>query len=267
MTGAASLHSWSLRARLRRHPIAITAHFDRCITLTYAFPAEVLRPLLPPGLELDELRGHGFVAVALVQTRSLRPAGVPERFGQDFFLAGYRIFTRFRTPDGRMLRGLHILRSDANEQRMVVGGNLLTHYNYHRCLALVDATAHDLSVSVRTTDGGGDIDLTASLGPARLPIGSPFHSYREARRFAGPLRYTFDYEPETHSIVAIEATRRNWKPAPIDVDVRRMSFLDGEAFGRVAPTLAAAFQVNEIEYRWERGVRYPLESVPQEAAS
>jgi hypothetical protein len=101
----------------------------------------------------------------------------------------------------------------------------------------------------------------------RLPIGSPFESYREARRYAGPLRFTFDYEPETHSIIAIEATRTNWKPMPVEVDVRRMSFLDGTEFGPVAPTLAAAFQVNDIEYRWERGVRYALDQLPEEAAS
>ena len=57
---------WNLRARLRRHPIPIKAHFDQCLTLTYALPARVLRPLLPPGLELDDGGGHGFVAVALL---------------------------------------------------------------------------------------------------------------------------------------------------------------------------------------------------------
>jgi len=37
-------------ARLRRHPIAVKARFHDCLTLTYAFPQDVLRPLLPPGL-------------------------------------------------------------------------------------------------------------------------------------------------------------------------------------------------------------------------
>src|SRR5688572_572425 len=122
-----------LRTRLRRHPFAVEAHFDECITLTYALPADVLRPLVPPGLELETLRGQGFVAVALVQTRSLKPEVLPPGLGQDFFLAGYRVFTTFRRPDGRRLRGLRILRSDADRTMMVVGGNLLTHYNYHRC--------------------------------------------------------------------------------------------------------------------------------------
>src|SRR6516225_5812155 len=71
-----------VRARLRRHPFAIDAHFDTVVALTYALPAHVLRPLLPPGLELETIGDDGFVAVALVQARNLRPAGWPRMFGQ-----------------------------------------------------------------------------------------------------------------------------------------------------------------------------------------
>jgi hypothetical protein len=247
-----------MRTRLRRHPVAINAHFDHCLTLTYALPAEVLRPLLPPGLELDTSGEHGFVAVALVQTRSLRPAGLPTICGQDFFLAGYRVFTKFRTPQGTTIRGLRILRSDANRALMVTGGNLLTHYNYHRCRASLDVSADRMAVAVHTADGGGDLGLTARLSDAPLPLHSPFQSIRAARYFAGPLPFTFDYEAETHSIVAIKATRSLWRPTPVAVDVERISFFDQGAFTGCTPKLAGAFYVAHIDYRWERGIHHPL---------
>jgi uncharacterized protein YqjF (DUF2071 family) len=249
---------WKLRARLRRHPIPIEAHFQECLTLTYALPAGVLRPLLPPGLELETFNGYGFVAVALVQANSLRPAGLPKLVGQDFFLAGYRVFTRFRTPDGHILRGLHILRSDANRALMVAGGNLLTHYNYHRCRARIESSNRHITVAVVTSDRAADLDLTGDSLHPTLPPGSPFPSWRVARRFAGPLLFTFDYEPETHSIIAIKGMRTNWKPAPMSVDVRRLSFFERPPFLGSTPILAAAFRISDIEYRWERGVRYPL---------
>lgn len=247
-----------LLTRLRRHPVPIHARLQNCLTLTYAVPADVLRRLLPPGLELETVSGYGFVAVAVVQANSLRPAGLPERCGQDFFLAGYRIFTRFRLPDGRRLRGLRILRSDANPWPMVVGGNLLTHYNYHHCDAAVSETSDRMNVAVRTGDRYGDLDIDARLDEATLPPQSPFASVREARRFAGPLPFTFDYEPETHSIVAIRASRTNWNPMPVAVDVKRIGFFDQPEFEGCTPILAAAFHVSDIDYRWERGVRYPL---------
>ncbi len=255
---AGSRWPFRLRARLQRHPIPVEAHLEDCLTLTYALPPDVLCRLLPPGLELDTFGGYGFVAVALVQARSLRPAGLPKRWGQDFFLAGYRVFTRFRATDGRHLRGLRILRSDADRWSMVAGGNLFTHYNYHRCDATLDEAADRLRVSVTTPDAVGSLDLTANLMDATLPAGSPFPTMRDARRFAGPLAFTFDYERETGAIVAIQATRTTWMPAPVAVDVRRVAFFDQPIFSGCTPILAAAFHVKGIDYRWERGVRHAV---------
>lgn len=253
MKGARLFVAW-----LRRHLVPIRAHFDSCLTLTYAVPAATLRRLLPRGLELETLGDYGFVAVALVQTRALRPAGLPAALGQDFFLSGYRIFTRFRTPAGRRLRGLRILRSDADRRVMVTAGNLLTHYRYHHCAATVRTGANALDVTVRTSDGHGDLEVHAELDDHALPPASPFATVREALRFAGPLPFTFDFEAETNSIVAIEGRRANWRPQAVRADVRRLAFFDQPAFHGCQPRLAAAFHVSNIDYHWQRGVRHAL---------
>lgn len=255
---AAGCRTAGVFTKLRRHPIAVKAHFRHCLTLTYALPPDVVRPLLPPGLELDTYEGYALLAVALVQTKSLRPALAPATLGQDFFLAGYRIFTKFTPPGGAALRGLRILRSDTDRLGMVVGGNLLTHYNYHRCDASVELWSSCIHFSVRSTDGLGSLEITADRSNNGLPAGSIFWSVRDARRFAGPMPFTFDYERETDSIIAIRATRTNWRPAPVSVDVRRISFFEQPPFNRCTPTLAAAFYVHDIDYRWERGVLYEL---------
>lgn len=67
----------SLREKVKRHPIPISAHFSHSLVLTYALEPEILEPLLPPGLVLDTYRGFGFLAIALVQTRQLRPSFLP----------------------------------------------------------------------------------------------------------------------------------------------------------------------------------------------
>jgi hypothetical protein len=254
------------RAWLRRHPVPVRAHFRECLTLTYALPAETLRPLAPPGLELETLNGRGFLAVALVQTTGLRPGPLPESMGGDFFLAGYRVFTTFRCPDGRRLRGLRILRSDASTAAMVIGGNLLTHYNYHRCDARIEPSGDGCRVRVVTPDGAGDLEVEAGSAPGGLPAGSPFASLKEARRFAGPLPFTFDYEPETHAIIAIEAVRTRWRPEPVDVQVRRIGFFDQPLFRGVTPVLAGAFRVRDIDYGWKRGRRYALAATTEAGA-
>jgi hypothetical protein len=146
---------------------------------------------------------------------------------------------------------------------MAICGNLLTHYNYRRCRARVACDGDGLHILLTTPDGAGDLDVTAgsrdraatsSAPNAMLPPASPFRSPRDASRFAGPLPFTFDYEAETGSIVAIQARRPNWRPVPVDVDVRRIGFFDQPAFAGCTPRLAAAFRVDDVDYHWNRGM-------------
>ncbi len=136
---------------LKRHPIPVTAYFRHALVLTYAFPPEVLEPLLPEELALDTWRGSGFLAIALVATERMRPSFLPAAMGSDFFLSGYRIFTRL--AGGESLRGLRILRSDTDRRLMVCAGNLLTHYNYSLCSAAVEESGDETSLD--GADGEG----------------------------------------------------------------------------------------------------------------
>jgi hypothetical protein len=249
-----------MRHLLQRHPIPVKAWFRHSLVLTYALPAQLLTPLLPPGLMLDTFEGFGFLAVAMVQTQRLRPAFLPRVFGQDFFLTGYRVFARFRTADGRLLRGLRILRSDANRQMMVWGGNFLTHYQYRLAHAEVRESHNTLAVNLATPNAEADVQVIAHLEAAMEapPAGSPFRDLHQARLFAGPMPFTFDYERETHSIIVIEGVRENWKPNPIPVEVARLTFLDRPPFNQAPRVLANAFHVCDIPYAWKRGVRHSL---------
>jgi hypothetical protein len=246
--------------QLQRHPFPVRAWFRRSLVLTYAFPEGLLRPLLPPGLELDTFNGLGFVAIALVQTEKLRPDFLPHWLGQNFFLAGYRIFARYKTAEQRTLRGLRILRSDTDRLLMVLAGNCLTHYQYRLARVKWRETPQQLEIKVSTPHAEADLEITAFItdSPAPLPIGSPFPDQRKARLFAGPLPFTFDYERETHSIILIEGERDEWSPKPIQVDVRKVTFFDQMHFRGTKPILANAFLVSQIPYRWKRGVREML---------
>lgn len=240
---------------LKRHPIPISAFFRHSLVLTYAFPPEILEPLLPPGLVLDTFRGHAFLAIALVQTEQLRPSFLPAAMGKDFFLSGYRIFTRL--AQGTSKRGLQILRSDTDHPWMVCAGNMLTHYNYQLCDVTFEEEDRGIHWVIRTQEAAADLEVFARLSdtPPALPSGSPFDTLTEARRFAGPLPYTFDYEEETGSIIGIRATRESWNPQPVEVEVRQNTFLDHEPFCRTPAALANAFHVREVPYQWQRGSR------------
>jgi len=107
---------------LKCHPFPVQAHFRQSLVLR-----------LPKPLTLDTFNDtHAFVAIAMVQTEKLRPQGFPAWAGNDFFLAGYRVFVRYTNRAGKRLRGLYILESQTDRSKMEFLGNLMTHYNYTR---------------------------------------------------------------------------------------------------------------------------------------
>lgn len=246
-------------AALQRHPIPIEAFFDYSLVLTFALPGKVLESKLPPGLELDVYDDYGFVAIALVQARSLRPKGLPAWLGKDFFLSGYRIFARHRTQRGQTLRGLYILRSDANSRWLVGLGNMLTGYRYRLARVVTARGPTTLGIHVETPGAEADLSLEAELDrvPPHPPKDSPFPDWETARRFAGPLPYTFHYEAETRSVVLVKGVRKEWSPRPISVSIARCTFFDA-AFQGAQPILANAFFLESVPYHWRRGVLSPL---------
>jgi hypothetical protein len=238
---------------LRHHPFPVRAFFERVVAVSFAFPEDTLRPLVSRGLEIDAYNGLGFVTAAMVWTRNLRPAGLPKFFGQDFFLCGYRIFTRLN--DGqRRLRGLQILRSETDRRRMVWLGNRMTHYRYRHVNVRIAETDGRTRIETSLADGTPTACLT--IAPvdeaAPLPDGSPFPNWHTARRFAGPMPFTFSAE-SNGKFVVIEGSRQEWVPHPVSVEDWRIGLFDEAPFHGTTPILANAFVVSNVCYRWKRG--------------
>ena len=193
---------------LRGHPFAVVARFEKVLAVSFAFPEAILRPLVPDGLEIDTHEGLGFLTVAMVWTKRLRPAGFPEFLGQDFLLAGYRVFTRLREQSGRRLRGLKIIRSETDKRRMVWAGNILTAYNYRLVKARVTESDSETTVETSLPDGTRTVCLTIGKpgDGVALPEGSPFADWHTARLFSGPMPFTFSPRPDGR-FIAIEGSR------------------------------------------------------------
>lgn len=235
---------------LKNHPFAVEAHFDRSTVLTFTVQKEELEPLIPDCLELDTFDDQwAFIAIAMVQTKHLRPASIPKMFGNDFFLIGYRIFVKYHTSAGKRLRGLYIIKSETNKRKMAILGNVFTHYNYTK----TDITVFESHETMTITSDQSDFNLEIKKNDTdvHLPKGSPFSTWKEARRYAGPLPFTFTYDASDKSVLIIEGVRSNWKPSPISVIDYRFEFLDQLKLNNLV--LANAFEITNIPYKWKKG--------------
>ncbi|MDP1803131.1 MAG: DUF2071 domain-containing protein [Bacteroidota bacterium] len=235
---------------LKNHPFAVETFFESSLVLTYAVPKEELKQFIPECLELDTFNDTwAFVAVAMVQTKDLRPKGFPKFMGNDFFLTGYRIFVRYTDMRGKRLRGLYIIKSETNKNKMSFFGNIFTHYNY---------TTTDITLSKKenitrivSKRSGLEVEVNAEKEEVQLPQHSPFADWKEARRFAGPLPFTFTYNKNTKEVLIIEGVRENWTPRAVEVLKHEVGFIKEKNFKGIV--LANAFIIENIPYYWKKG--------------
>jgi hypothetical protein len=236
---------------LKNHPFGVAAQLERTVVLAFAVPRAELQALLPPYLELDTFQDEwAFLAVAMVETRSLRPQGFPAWAGQDFLLIGYRVFVRHVDARGKRLRGLYILGSETDKRRMTVLGNLFTHYRY--AYKRIHSSGEGPVLSIRAEDRSTEVVIHDD--PARvvaLPAGTPFPTWNEARRYVGPLPFTFSYDARHRRMLTVEGSRANWTPRPVQVQHWHFAFLDALGFSELR--LANAFIMEQVPYAWKRG--------------
>lgn len=235
---------------LKNHPFAVEAFFRRSTVLTFSVPKEELQQKIPECLELDTFKDKwAFIAVAMVETRDLRPKGFPKWIGNDFFLIGFRVFVRYKTSQGKSLRGLYILKSATDKKKMQWMGNIFTHYDYSTAdIDIVNRSEYFKIISKKLDI---NIDISNQSGEVKLPENSPFQSWDEARRFAGPLPFTFTYDTSKKAVLIIEGVRQNWKPKPVKIDHCQVGYI--KELGLENSVLANAFIIENIPYYWKKG--------------
>lgn len=235
---------------LKNHPFAVEAFFESSIVLTFAVPKEQLQNLIPECLTLDTFQDKwAFIAIAMVQTKDLRPKGFPKFMGNDFFLIGYRVFVRYKNSLGKNLRGLYILKSETDKKKMELMGNIFTHYNY----TTTDINKIDNfdEQEINSVTSKFKVTIDKAIGEVSLPQNSPFTDWKEARRFAGPLPFTFTYNKSTKEVLVIEGVRENWNPTPVKIKDFEFAFLS--SLNLRNSYLANAFIIKNIPYYWKKG--------------
>jgi hypothetical protein len=126
-------------------------------------------------------------------------------------------------------------------------GNIFTHYHY--TTTDITTSLNDSIFTVKSKKSGLNIVIN-SIGTV-LPPFSPFINWKEARRFAGPLPFTFTYTPLTKEVLIIEGVRENWTPEPVEVITADIDFIKKMKLKEIV--LANAFMIQNIPYYWKKG--------------
>ena len=143
---------------------------------------------------------------------------------------------------------------------MVTLGNMFTHYGYRLAKVGTRIDEGRMSITVETPEREADLVVEADVSRAAdLPDGSPFRSLEDARRFAGPLPYTFDIDGPTGKVLVVRGLRKAWDPRPVRILRHVSTFLARPDLAAGTPRLANAFYVENVPYAWKPGT---LEAPP-----
>jgi hypothetical protein len=153
------------------------------------------------------------------------------------------------TSEGKRLRGLYIIRSETDKRKMAFLGNIFTHYNYQQTDIAFSRDSERIRVYSKKSDL--DVEVKSGSDDTALPEHSVFKSWKEARRFAGPLPFTFTYNKESKEVLIIEGVREDWMPRPVEVIRSKVGFVKDLALKQAV--LANAFVISGIPYYWKKG--------------
>jgi len=132
---------------------------------------------------------------------------------------------------------------------MTFAGNIFTQYNYKN-IDLNWQKLPDGSQDISTKQGL-HVKTAATSENTPLPNNSPFSDWRQARRFAGPMPFTFSHDPKIKKMISVEGVRSKWKPAAVEVHEHTVPFF--EKFKLSYCTLANAFVIHDVSYLWKKG--------------
>jgi len=150
---------------------------------------------------------------------------------------------------GKNLRGLFIIKSETDKKKMELLGNFFTHYNYST--TDIQKSFNNNNTIIKSIKSNFKIELDTKNDQVDLPQNSPFTDWKEARKFAGPLPFTFTYDNNSKKVLIIEGVRQNWTPIPLKVIDYNFKFLDSLNIKSII--LANAFIINNIPYYWKKG--------------
>lgn len=237
---------------MRPLPFGIKTWFEYFIVLIYSVDKEKAEAMLPYPLVHEEHNGKALMAAAFVKSKNFRPFFLPAFAGTSFNLVGYRHMAAYTKADGKTIRGLKIIQSGTNKKWMQRGGNELTQYKFRYNPIVIENTNGDITIK------GDGVNILAREAPPEqeipLPENSIFENWKYARKYGGPLLYTFEVEPENKSVIITEGSRNHWQPRPVHVLQADVDFFKNSPYAEMNPELSAAYLVKDIPYSWKKAV-------------
>jgi uncharacterized protein YqjF (DUF2071 family) len=236
------------------HPVPMRTIFRHCILANFAIRPDTLASRLPAHLQPVVHDGWSFLSVVIAEMESMRPSFLPAAFGITYSQVVYRAVVCYGTE-----RGVHFLRSDADNGLMVAAGNALTFFRFHRSDMAWSRNEAAIRFRLVPRSGekariDGDYDLRSS-GTA-MPASSRFASLDEAQHVLTELYVAFGRQRSDGMVEAVRIQRNPWRSTVVaDRSAVYEAMSSGLLFRVGEAELDSCFYVEQMNYHWHRGTK------------
>jgi uncharacterized protein YqjF (DUF2071 family) len=235
------------------HPVPMRTAFRHCFLVNFALRPDVLASKLPEHLRPDVHDGWSYLSIVIAEMERMRPAFLPRVLGVTYSQVVYRAVV----VCGRE-RGVYFLRSDADSALMVLAGNALTFFRFHRADATWSFAPGITRFSLRPRVGdAAAIDAEYDLADAKnqMPATSRFATLDRAQSFLTELYVAFGTKRRDGMVDAVRIQRNDWRSMIVRDRVGSYEAIkSGVLFGPDQAELDSIFYVERLDYHWHRGI-------------
>jgi len=232
------------------HPVPMKAVFRRCYLVNFAVEPAALRRRLPAHLEPDLHDGRAWLSIVIADMTGMRPAFLPAALGFDFTQAVYRAVVRCGAE-----RGVAFLRSDADDRLMVAAGNALTFFRFHHASVRWDSSPDLVRLALVPSSGKGariEAAFDRAVPGDRLPSMSRFADLASASSFLSELYTAYGARRADGRVEVVRIARTPWQSRVVDATGSFEAMGSGAVFDAGECALDSAFEVENLDYRWNR---------------
>jgi uncharacterized protein YqjF (DUF2071 family) len=235
------------------HPVPMRTVFRHCFLVNFALRPEVLASRLPEHVRPDVRDGWSYLSIVIAEMERMRPAFLPRALGITYSQVVYRAVV----VCGRE-RGVYFIRSDADNALMVLAGNALTFFRFHRADATWSRSARTTRFSLRPKGGeaaGIDAEYDVADAKDRMPSTSRFATLDRAQCFLTELYVAFGTKRRDGTVEAVRIQRNAWPSKVVRDRVGSYEAMkSGVLFGPGEAELDSIFYVERLNYHWHRRI-------------
>jgi Uncharacterized conserved protein (COG2071) len=235
--------------------ISMQGRLDPCFLLSYATPEEAVDGLLPKGINPLTYQGFAFLNIVISRILRMRPMRIPATFGLSYWHIAYRLYASVDLAPDKTITGLYFLRSDIDRSLMIIPGNALTDFRFHK--ASIRTSANDVLIRLKITQTPDEIAdaevVIETSATGEDAISSPFHTVREREQILkyAPFGLSIDRSGHWLKIAEVQRDEGKWEERQVRVQMADWQYLKRTIPGKAR--LVRATQVMPIDYRWRIG--------------